>query len=122
MFELPDYHARFNNASANANRAVGQMPQTPPYLDKGKELRMMEGALGGAMVGASAATAMQGPGAPAPSGGAPSMPQPGGFSSPDGSTGVNSGMGSDASMPSPSGPGATPAAGSNWWPKFLGGV
>lgn len=78
MYDLPDYLGRYQQASQGARANVAGMERVPPYYDKSKGLKIMEGAIGGALAGASMGTAFGGGAAPAAAGGAqpgPSMVQ-----------------------------------------------
>ena len=80
-------------ASQMAGQKLSTVQQRPPYEKKSTGQRVMEGVIGGATAGLSAANLM---------GGAAKQPgpeAPGGFSNPDGSVGVNSRLGSDGTMP-----------------------
>lgn len=101
-----DFLGKRQDASSAVAQKLGQIQRIPPYEKKSTGQRVLEGAVGGATAGASVASAMGGSG-----GGAsgitktatpPAAGTPGAVSYPDGSYGVNTQMGSDASMPGPS--------------------
>lgn len=120
MYDFSDLHSRYNQAAQNARASIAGMPKTPPYLDKSKSLKMMEGAIGGALAGASMGTAFGGGAAPAAAGGA--QPGPSMVQTPGEAPTMQPKFNKPETVAMPVSPGQAASGSGNWWSKFLGGA